>query len=97
MTNATTFGGANANTTNATCPRHIWISYVLLAAIERGVNPGWLQKAPMYSRIATAYHSGEPVWMCVDSMLKFWRGYELAKMEAQDGLNHIRAAATEAR
>lgn len=88
---------ANSNTTNATCPRHIWIALVEDAAIARGVSAEWLREPLQRQRINRGYSEGEPVWMEADAVCIFWRGYQMAIVEQMDGLALIRRAVTHGR
>ncbi len=54
--------------TNETCPRHIWMHEVILAAIRNGADADLCRECPYLS---LWYNSGEPIWMATDG-LAFW-------------------------
>lgn len=97
MRNAQRLGGHAAPGTNRTMPSHIWLSEVENAVIALGVSGEWLREPQQRQRMNRYHSAGEPVWMAADSMLAFWRGRQLATVQDQDGLAHIRAAAAAGR
>ena len=74
--------------TQETCPRHIWIHEMICAA---GVTVE--QTEPWRSRLNLWYNTGEPVWMAADSLRFAVRQRAIADRAERDGdLRFIRRA-----
>jgi hypothetical protein len=74
-----------------------WAHAIELAAIELGVSAEWLREPQQRERLNRYHHAGEPAWMALDSIARFWDGVQRARREDADGFGHIRAAAKAAR
>lgn len=83
--------------TSQTMPYLHWVHAIELAAIELGVSAEWLREPQQRERLNRYYVAGEPAWMALDSIGRFWEGVQRARREDADGLNHIRQAARGAR
>jgi hypothetical protein len=88
---------SNAPATCATTPYLIWCSVIEEVLCGHGVSGDWLREPTQRGRMLRYYHAGEPAWMACDSLFQFWKGVARAAREDQDGMNHIRKAARNAR
>jgi hypothetical protein len=87
----------NAPATCATTPYLIWTAVIEEVLCNHGVRGDWLREPQQRGRMMRYYHAGEPAWIACDALFRFWRGVERATREDQDGMDHIRKAASVAK
>jgi hypothetical protein len=60
--------------TQATCPKHIWKHEVIVLAVARGADPIVCREiaeevvSTGQKRLSLWYHTGEPVWMAAETL-----------------------------